>query len=103
MTHRLTFCATCALGQGDLPDRLQAALPDWQVAGVECMSGCQRPSTLAFRATGKTAYLFGDLTEADLTEVMTFARAYQASADGNFDDARIFGALRLKAIARIPG
>ena len=34
------------------------------------MSGCTRPSTCAFRAPGKTAYLFGDLTEAEYDAVM---------------------------------
>ena len=73
------------------------------VAGVECMSGCTRAATVAFRAAGKTAYLFGDLSAADIGELRGFAAAYAASSDGNFSDARIFGALRLKAIARIPG
>jgi predicted metal-binding protein len=101
MTHTLTLCATCKLGQGDFAERLAAT--GFAVQKTECMSGCTRPSTLAFRAEGKVAYLFGDLTEADLGDLLTFARAYEASADGTFADARIFGALRLKAMARIPG
>ena len=52
---------------------------------------------------GKTAYLFGDLTAADLPDLLTFARAYAASPDGTFADARPLGTLRTKAIARIPG
>ena len=103
MSHRLTLCATCALGQRGFAAILAERLPDWQVATVDCMSGCTRPSTLAFRAEGKTAYLFGEITEADLPEIETFARAYRASGDGRFADARIFGGLRMKAMARIPG
>lgn len=103
MTATLTLCATCALGRGGAAERLRSALPDWHVATVDCMSGCTRPSTAAFRAEGKTAYLFGDLTEADLPDLERFARAYAASPDGTFADARIFGELRRKAIARIPG
>lgn len=103
MSGTLTLCATCALGQGNAPATLRTDLPGWTVTTIDCMSGCKRPSTAAFRAPGKTAYLFGDLTEADLPDLTTFARAYDASPDGNFPDARIFGALRLKAIARIPG
>jgi len=101
-SHRVTLCASCPLGQGGFVALLAKCLPDWQVDTVECMSGCKRPSTLAFRAPGKTAYLFGEITEVDLPEIESFAAAYRASVDGNFADARIFGALRLKAIARIP-
>ena len=74
-----------------------------QVIEIECMSGCSRDQTVAFRAPGKTAYLFGNITEADLPDLQNFVRAYAASPDGTFPDARILGALRTKAIARIPG
>ncbi len=67
------------------------------------MSGCTRASTCSFRASGKTAYLFGDLTADDLPDLVTFARHHDASTDGNLADARVLGALRMKAIARIPG
>lgn len=101
---KVTVCATCALGRGGFATRLQAALGDLaEVATVDCMSGCTRPSTVAFRDPGKTAYLFGDLTEEDLDELVGFARAYARTADGTFADARPLGALRLKAVARIPG
>jgi predicted metal-binding protein len=103
MSHRVTLCSACALGRGDFPGLLAARLTDWQVVTTDCMSGCTRPSTIAFRAPGKTAYLFGEITEADLPEIEVFARAYHASPDGNFADARFLGGLRLKAMARIPG
>ena len=48
-------------------------------------------------------FMFGDLTESDLGDLMAFCRAYAQSADGQFADARPLGALRFKAIARIPG
>ena len=103
----ITLCASCSLGQGGFADRLRSALLAGGVAAnltmTDCMSGCTRASTCAFRATGKTAYLFGDLTEGDLTDLVTFARHYRASADGKFADARVLGALRHKAISRIPG
>ena len=101
MTHTLTLCATCPLGQGDFAAQL--ALPWFDVQLTECMSGCTKPSTIAFRAVGKTAYLVGQITAQDLADVIRFAKAYQTSPDGTFADARIFGELRHKAIARIPG
>lgn len=104
---RITLCASCRLGQSGFADRLAKALEveglAAEVATVDCMSGCTRPSTCAFRAPGKTAYLFGDLTAADLPDLVTFARHYLASADGGIPDARVLGGLRMKAIARIPG
>ena len=67
------------------------------------MSGCARASTIGFRAAGKTAYLFGDLTKGDLANLLDFAKLYHASPDGTFADARVLGPLRMKALARIPG
>lgn len=103
MPQTITLCSACELGQGSFLQTLAAALPDWTVTTKECMSGCLRPSTVAFRATGKTAYLFGDISEADLALLVRFAGAYSLSPTGEFDDARPFGELRGKAIARIPG
>jgi predicted metal-binding protein len=101
----LTLCASCALGRAGFLVPLQAAVVGLgvKVALVDCMSGCARPSTLSLRAPGKTAYLFGDLTEADLPEIVVLCTLYAASPDGNFADARPLGALRTKALARIPG
>ena len=103
----ITLCVSCAKGAAGLADRLASALAangtPASIAMTDCMSGCTRPSTVAFRAPGKTAYLFGDITAADLPDLVTFATLYAASTDGNFADARPLGALREKAIARIPG
>ena len=105
MSHRITLCRSCPLGRTGFADELASAIKDLplDVHLTECMSGCTRPSTLSFRAPGKTAYLFGDLSAADLPDLVTFARAYLDSPDGTFADARPFGQLRAKAIARIPG
>ena len=104
---RITLCASCDLGLAGFADTLKAALEAGgltaTVTTTDCMSGCTRPSTCAFRAPGKTAYLFGDLTAQDLPGLLTFARHYAASPDGNLADARVLGPLRMKAIARIPG
>lgn len=103
----LTLCRSCPAGQAGFETQLRKAVEslgvDATVASVDCMSGCTRPSTIACRTTGKTAYLFGDVTEADLPDILTFLRLYVQSTDGNFADARALGGLRLKALARIPG
>ena len=95
-------CTTCS-ESGGFVDVVRDGLPGKDVLGVECMSGCTRAQTIAFRSTGKVAYLFGDITAADLDDLRTFARLYEASPDGTFADARVLGNLRTKAIARIPG
>ncbi len=95
-------CATCS-AEGGFVNVLRAGLPELDVQGVDCMSGCTRAQTVAFRSAGKVAYLFGDITAADMADLRNFARLYQASPDGTFADARVLGNLRSKAIARIPG
>lgn len=101
----VTVCRTCPAGEAGFAAELKAATAglDCEVRETDCMSGCTRPSTIAFRATGKTAYLFGDVTSADLPNVLTFLRLYAASPDGTLADARPLGSLREKALARIPG
>lgn len=104
---KVTLCATCeGYSAGYLQALRQAVasagLPV-RVATAACMQGCARPVALAVRDEGKTAYLFGETSEADLPDLLTFLRLYAASATGELDDARPLGALRFKAIARIPG
>lgn len=99
---KVFVCTTCS-ADGGFADVLQVGLPNVEVTGVDCMSGCTRAQTVAFRSPGKVAYLFGDITVADLNDLRTFALLYDASADGTFADARVLGNLRTKAIARIPG
>lgn len=104
---RISVCATCELGAQGFVARLGAALTEAgihaTVQTTECMSGCARPSTVAFRDDGKTAYLFGDLTDADLPDLLRFATLYDSLEDGVIHDARPLGGLRMKALARIPG
>jgi len=103
---KITVCTSCALGRSGFAEVLRAALAqetiEADIQTVDCMSGCTRQSTVSFRDAGKTAYLFGDLSKADLGDLVTFSVAYQNSSDGSFADARPLGALRFKAIARIP-
>ena len=104
MIHAITLCQGCPASLTQLVAALTKALENlpYTVQTVDCMSGCTRPATASFRATGKTAYLFGDLSPDDLPDLITFASAYLASPDGTFPDARPLGLLRTKAIARIP-
>lgn len=98
---KVFVCTTCTEDGGFL-DVVRDGLPECVVEGIDCMSGCTRAQTVAFREPGKVAYLFGDITADDLGELQNFAHLYAASKDGTFADARVLGELRTKAIARIP-
>ena len=104
MTHSIILCQSCPTSLTPWAQTLAKALENlpYTVTTTECMSACTRPATVAFRAGGKTAYLFGDLTPDDLPTLITVAQLYLASPDGSFPDARPLGTLRTKAIARIP-
>ena len=95
-------CGSCPDGPAVL-DAVRRGLPDEDVRRIDCMSGCTRPQTVAFREMGKVAYLFGDITTDDIGDLRRFATLYSKSSDGTFADARVLGGLRMKAIARIPG
>lgn len=103
----VTVCRSCPAGRAGLADALRAAIETAGLADAvgetECMSGCARPSAVAVRAVGKTAYLFGEVTTVDIPNLIAFLRLYGASPDGNLADARPLGSLRNKALARIPG
>ena len=99
---RLLVCRTCS-DTSTLAEMLRAELRGVSVEDVDCMSGCTRAQTVAFREPGKVAYLFGDITMSDLEDLQTFVDLYAQSPDGTFADARVLGNLRNKAIARIPG
>lgn len=98
----MLVCTTCAPDSAFI-EAARAQMGPVTVTQVECMSGCRQSQTVAFRSTGKVAYLFGDITVADLPLLQTFAQLYDASEDGTFEDARVLGDLRNKALARIPG
>ena len=72
------------------------------VAVTDCMIVCDRPVTLSVRAPGKAAYLFAGVTAAQMGEVATFARLFDASPDGLVEDVRPCGDLRFRLIGRIP-
>lgn len=98
---KVFVCTSCTQDGGFL-GVVKDGLPGCTVEGIDCMSGCTRAQTVAFREPGKVAYLFGDITADDMAELQAFAQLYATSKDGTFPDARVLGALRTKAIARIP-
>jgi len=101
------ICAGCDAAAAGLAASLREALDRAglaiRVAEPECMNVCARPVTVAARAPGKDAYLFGDVDPArDLDGLIAFARLYAAAPDGAIADARPLGDLRTRLIGKIP-
>lgn len=75
----------------ELIARLRAALDaaggvfaaDFEISGVASMAGCDRPCTVAYHATAKATYLFGDIApDQDMSDLVAFADQYRARNDG---------------------
>ncbi|CAM3220315.1 DUF1636 domain-containing protein [Paracoccus nototheniae] len=76
---------------------------DLEDAGSACLGGCDRPSTLAFRAKGKALWYFGDLPPVGpLDALIAFARLYPALPDGWCKGSDCPTPLRPATLARTP-
>lgn len=104
--HFLLICSTCngTLGVENARGELASKLPSgFVIHTVDCMAGCDRPTTVGFQAVGKAQYLFGDIqTEQDLEALAEFALQYQNSADGWTNATDRPWALFTKTISRMP-
>lgn len=100
---RLFVCQDCPGG----PDRLTMirdglAGLECQVLATDCLSGCRSEASVAVRAAGRMAYLFGPVDSGDLAGLRCFLDLYASDPEGRIHDARPLGPLRMKALARIP-
>ena len=117
MTHRITICTSCRHKGTDcrpgyeLIDKLRRAIeaagdtvPEcFEVSGVACMAGCDRPCTVAYHGTRKATYLFGDIDpETDIEDLVTFAKQYSYLNDGWCSSVDRPGKLRRSTLARVP-
>jgi len=115
--HRIFVCTSCRhKGTSCRPgyelirklrEALDLAVPvvgdDFEISGTACMAGCFRPCTVAFRASEKATYLFGDIDpDTDIDDLVTFAQQYRALEDGWCASGERPGKLRSAALARIP-
>ncbi|HRN84615.1 MAG TPA: DUF1636 domain-containing protein [Hyphomicrobium sp.] len=85
-----------------LRDRLSAD-ENVTVTPVQCLSVCNRPSTIALMGRNKWTYLIGNLeTATHLDDIVTFARAYEQSSDGIVPWKERPEPFRKGVVARIP-
>ncbi len=117
MEHRITICTSCR-HKGtecrpgyELIEKLRRsiatagdAIPEaFEISGVACMSGCDRPCTVAYHGTRKATYLFGDIDpEADIDDLVALARHYAQLEDGWCSSVDRPGKLRSSTLARVP-
>jgi len=115
MEHRITICTSCK-HKGtqcrpgfELIDKLRKALAqeaipeEFEISGVACMAGCDRPCTVAYHGTKKATYLFGDIDpDVDIEDLVTFAKQYAYLHDGWCSSVDRPGKLRKNTLARVP-
>nr|WP_234394910.1 DUF1636 domain-containing protein [Acetobacter papayae] len=98
----LYVCSTCRAGVAPIEGqpvagaRLLAALqvaqeassvdaedrPRPVIRAVECLSACSRGCAIALARPGSWTYIYGNLSEADVADILLGAQGYIASADG---------------------
>jgi predicted metal-binding protein len=121
--HHLFVCTTCASkwqngrpigtsGGKKLLDRLQQLQPEIDpnseitITGVGCMSACSRNCAVAFTATGKHTYLFGDIpidiSDATLGDLLQCAKSYADRPTGDLPWAERPEPLKSGILAKIP-
>lgn len=115
--HKITICTSCRhKGTNCRPGfemitKLRSAIQlagnaipeNFEVSGVACMAGCDRPCTVAFHASRKATYLFGDIDPMeDIDDLVSFAQQYACLSDGWCSSVDRPGKLRKSTLARVP-
>ncbi len=115
--HRVSVCISCRHKNSDcrpgfeliakLREAIQAVADtvtrDFEISGVACMAGCDRPCTVAYHGTRKATYLFGDIDpDEDIEALVAFARQYAHLHDGWCSSVDRPGKLRRTTLARVP-
>ena len=74
-----------------------------RLEGVECLSVCKRPCTIAFSTPGKWTYVYGDFTSETSPEtILAGAELYSHAEDGLIPWKQRPDALKKGVIARLP-
>lgn len=121
--HCLFVCTTCGskwqdgqrvgTSEGErLLEQLQALHQDWELAAefpiqaVGCMSACNRSCAISFAATGKSTYLFGDISPTEpsipLSNILDCAAKYYQHHTGSLPWGERPAPLKQGILAKIP-
>lgn len=119
MRHNILVCQACRhTGSPCLPGielltKLRAAIQAsglgaaFEVSGTACLAACARrgyqPCTVAWRASEKATWAFGDIDpDADIEALVEFSRLYSARENGWAKAGDWPETLQERALARIP-
>ena len=82
--------------------RLQDELPNFRIVEAECLSNCNRGCSVALTGPGRWSYVYGDLGEASVDDLLTGASRYASTKDGLVPWRERPVIFRKGVIARIP-
>lgn len=113
----LYVCVTCRAGEQDeatpragrrLHDALAEAQrrhdgsPRFRIVEAECLSNCNRGCSVALTGPGRWSYIYGDLSQASVGDLIAGASRYAATEDGLVPWRERPTIFRKGVIARIP-
>ena len=113
----LYVCVTCRAGEQDettpragrrLHDALTEAQrrqedsPRFRIVEAECLSNCNRGCSAALTGPGRWSYIYGDLSQASIDDLLTGASRYAATEDGLVPWRERPTIFRKGVIARLP-
>jgi predicted metal-binding protein len=113
----LYVCVTCLAGEDreTLPragrrlhdaladaQRRQGVPPSVRIVEAECLSNCNRGCSVALTGPGRWSYVYGDLGEASVDDLLSGASRYAATKDGLVPWRERPVIFRKGVIARIP-
>jgi predicted metal-binding protein len=113
----LYVCVTCLAGEDReaapragrrLHDGLVEALsrqddpPQFRIVEAECLSNCNRGCSVALAGPGRWSYIYGDLNQTSVDDLIAGASRYAATADGLVPWRERPTIFRKGVIARIP-
>jgi predicted metal-binding protein len=82
--------------------RRQDELPNFRIVEAECLSNCNRGCSVALTGPGRWSYVYGDLGEASVDDLLTGASRYASTKDGLVPWRERPVIFRKGVIARIP-
>lgn len=82
--------------------RRQDEPPRFRIVEAECLSNCNRGCSVALSGPGRWSYVYGDLSEASVDDLLAGASRYAATTDGLVPWRERPTIFRKGVIARIP-
>ena len=82
--------------------RRQDEPPRFRIVEAECLSNCNRGCSVALSGPGRWSYVYGDLNETSVDDLLAGASRYAATTDGLVPWRERPAIFRKGVIARVP-